>query len=177
MNPLAVPLLLCVITLGSGWMNRSLAAAEVQSSAPCSAPQYRQFDFWLGDWDLFDANPNAPVARAKVSSILDGCVLLEEYEGADGSKGKSFSTYDFSRDIWHQTWVTNRGKLLWIEGHYINGEIVLSGVEHTSSGLERQVRGTWKQVREGVRETAVTSTDGGRHWELWFDLMFRPHHP
>ena len=68
-------------------------------------------------------------------------------------------------------------KLLWIEGHYTNGEMVLSGVEHISGGLERQVRGTWKRAREGVRETAVMSTDGGKHWDLWFDLTFRPHQP
>jgi ketosteroid isomerase-like protein len=27
----------------------------------------------------------------------------------------------------------------------------------------------------GVRETAVTSTDGGKSWKPWFDLVFRPH--
>jgi hypothetical protein len=29
----------------------------------------------------------------------------------------------------------------------------------------------------GVRETAVTSTDGGTTWQPWFDLVFRPHKP
>jgi hypothetical protein len=31
-------------------------------------------------------------------------------------KGQSFTIYDVARDVWHQTWVTNRGELLEIEG-------------------------------------------------------------
>jgi hypothetical protein len=151
-------------------------AAESTNPAFCFAPEYRQFDFWIGDWDAFDvANPTTKVARTRVDLILDGCVLREDYEGADGHKGQSFSIYDASRSIWHQSWVTNRGEMLAIEGGLRAGEMVLSGVDHTADGKERHVRGNWKPVNGGVRETAVTSTDGGRTWKPWFDLLFRPH--
>ncbi|MGA7930169.1 MAG: nuclear transport factor 2 family protein [Candidatus Sulfotelmatobacter sp.] len=92
----------------------------------------------------------------------------------DGHKGQSFSIYDTSRRIWHQSWVTNRGEMLVIEGGLQAREMVLSGVDHTVDGKERHVRGTWKPVNGGVRETAVSSTDGGRTWKPWFDLIFRP---
>ena len=49
--------------------------------------------------------------------------------------------------------------------------MVLTGVDHAKGG--RLVRGTWKPENGGVRETAVTSTDGGRTWKPWFDLVFR----
>ena len=91
-------------------------------------------------------------------------------------KGQSFSIYDASRGIWHQSWVTNRGKLLVIEGKIEAGEMVLSGVEHTAEG-QTIIRGRWKPVDGGVRETAVTSADGGKTWKRWFDLLFRPHKP
>ncbi len=153
-----------------------LAASEaVPKPAPCTAPEYHQFDFWIGDWDAFDVdNPTTRVARTKVDRILDGCVLREDYEGADGHEGQSFSIYDASRKVWHQSWVTNRGELLVIEGTFQNGEMVLSGVDHTKHAL---VRGIWKPVDGAVRETAVTSTDGGKTWKPWFDLVFRPHKP
>lgn len=93
---------------------------------------------------------------------MDGCVLHEDYEATDGHKGESFSIYDASRQIWHQTWVTNAGKLLMIEGSSRNGEMALSGVDHMLDGKQRLVRGVWKHVREGVRETAITSYDGGK---------------
>ncbi len=153
-------------------------AAETSSKpASCAAPEYRQFDFWAGDWDAFDVgNPTTKAARTQVDRILDGCVLRENYDGADGHKGQSFSIYDASRKVWHQSWVTNRGELLVIEGKFEAGEMVLSGVDHGRGG-QPLVRGIWKPVEAGVRETAETSIDGGKTWTPWFDLVFRPHKP
>jgi hypothetical protein len=158
-----------------GLANDTISPSEPPKSAPCTAPEYRQFDFWVGDWEVFDIDhPASPVARAQVDRILDGCVLRENYEGTDGHRGQSFSIYDKSRGVWHQSWVTNRGELLVIEGKLEGDEMVLSGVDRTTDGKERRIGGTWKPVNGGVRETAKTSTDGGKTWVLWFDLMFRP---
>jgi hypothetical protein len=143
----------------------------------CTAPEYRQFDFWVGDWDVFEIGSPTKVARARVDRILDGCALHEDYEGTNGSKGESFSIYDASRKVWHQSWVSNRGALVVIEGNIQAGAMVLRGADHTPGGGEKQVRGTWKPVNGGVRETAVTSADGGKTWTLWFDLMFRSQTP
>lgn len=149
--------------------------AQPPKSTACSAPEFRQFDFWAGDWDAFDVdNPNTAAARAHVDPILDGCVLHEDYRGTNGSHGESFTIYDATRKVWHQSWVTNRGVLLTIEGKMENGEMVLSGVDRTSDGKERHVRGTWKPVPGGVSEVALRSIDGGKTWQPWFDMMFRP---
>jgi hypothetical protein len=86
------------------------SSTESPKSAPCMAPEYRQFDFWIGDWDAFDVGSPVVVARTQVDRILDGCVLHENYEGTDGHKGQSFTIYDESRNVWHQSWVTNRGQ-------------------------------------------------------------------
>jgi ketosteroid isomerase-like protein len=151
------------------------ASVDSARAASCAGPEYRSFDFWMGDWKAFDAdNPAKAVAHTRVDRILDGCVLLEDYEGTDGSHGESFTIYDASRQVWHQSWVTNHGVVLVIEGKLQSGEMVLSGVSHPSDGKEKFVRGVWKPVTGGVRETAVTSTDGGKTWNPWFDLMFRP---
>jgi len=169
MKPSVIPL----IALFAGVAGSS--ATSVKPPA-CAAPEYRQFDFWIGDWDAFDIdNPRTVVARTRVDRILDGCVLLEDYQGANGSHGESFSIYDASRKVWHQSWVTNRGKLLVIEGGVEAGAMVLSGADRQADGKRRLVRGTWKPLSGGVRETAVTSIDGGKTWQPWFDLIFRPH--
>jgi hypothetical protein len=155
-----------------------VSAAESAKPPACSAAQYRQFDFWVGDWDAFDVdNPATKVARTRVDRILDGCVLREDYQDTSGMKGQSFSIYDSSRKVWHQSWVTNRGRLLVIEGTMQSGEMVLSGADRTADGEERYIRGVWKSVEGGVRETAVVSTDRGKTWKPWFDLVFRPHKP
>jgi hypothetical protein len=151
------------------------AAQAASAPARCAAPMYRAFDFWLGDWDTFDSDaPGKPsIARNHVDSILDGCVLREDYGQNDGHHGQSFTLYDASRQLWHQSWVTNRGELLVLEGRLQGGRIVLSGIDHAHH--DAQVRVSWEPVSDGVREIAVTSNDGGKRWQPTFDIVFRKH--
>src|ERR1700730_11280330 len=82
--------LLLALCLG---MPCSSAEDRTVEKAACRDPVHRQFDFWLGDWDVFDAE-GPKSAHVLVESILDGCVLQETYEGANGANGKSFTIYD-----------------------------------------------------------------------------------
>lgn len=153
-----------------------LLLARTFSGAPaaprrCSAPEYRQFDFWAGDWDAVDAGkPNVIIARCRVTIILDGCALLEQYDQTDGLQGRSFSTYDASRRLWHQSWVTNRGQLLLLGGGMQGQQMVLTG-----SDGNQLIRGFWNKLNDGVRETAFKSSDGGKSWTPLFDIIFRRH--
>jgi hypothetical protein len=160
------------------WLaTRPVSLKRPPKTASCEAPEYRQFDFWVGDWDAFDVDsPTTRVARTRVDLILDGCVVREDYEGTNGLNGQSFTIFDSSRNVWHQSWVTNRGQLLVIEGKVQTGEMVLRGVDYAAGG-RTLIRGTWKPANGGVRETALTSTDGGKTWKPWFDLLFRSHKP
>jgi hypothetical protein len=90
------------------------------------------------------------------------------------TKAKASAFYDASTKMWHQTWVTNRGELLLLSGRLQDGEMILSG-HNLDKGKLRQVRGIWKPEKDGAREIASTSLDGGETWTPWFDLMFRPH--
>ncbi len=149
------------------------ATAQTNKPAPCTSPQHRQLDFWVGDWDAFDFdNQKEVAARARVSQILQGCSLLEDYQQVDGLHGQSFSTYDASRNVWHQTWVTNRGSLLVLEGKMEGDKLVLKGTDNIRKA---DMRVTWETDGNGVRETAVSSKDGGKTWEPVFDMVFRPH--
>jgi hypothetical protein len=165
------------LLLTAGWFFSAFSlAAQSDNPAPCSASEYHQFDFWLGDWDSFDSASGKPDARVRVSSILNGCVLHEDYQARDGHKGQSFTIYDATRKLWHQTWVTDHGRLLEIEGHFESGAMILSGSDLTPTGEHRQIRGIWKPLPDGaVQETAFTSTDDGKTWQPWFNLVFRAH--
>ena len=153
----------------------SAAAASPASAARCPDAAHHAFDFWLGDWDVFEGASQKPVARVAVTRILGGCAVQEEYSDTTGHRGRSFSIYDASRGVWHQTWVTNRGELLVIEGQFHGGLMELTGADRTADGMERRVRGTWQAVDGGVREIAVRSTDGDQSWTPWFDLLFKAH--
>jgi hypothetical protein len=151
---------------------------KLQKFVPCARPAYRQFDFWIGNWDVFDVQrPTTVIAHARVDLILNGCVLHEVYEGVDGHKGESFSIYDATRKIWHQSWVNDRGYLLTIGGHLQGGSMIIQGLDHLPNGTLRAVRGEWRSEDRGVREIATRSTDGGVTWLPWFDILFLPHKP
>jgi len=119
--------LLALLVAGMGKPAIPAASAESAPAASCATPEYRQFDFWAGDWDAYDFGTPTIAAHVRVDRILGNCVLREDYEGVDGHRGRSFSIYDASRRVWHQTWVTNRGHLLMIDGQFRNGEMVLTG--------------------------------------------------
>jgi hypothetical protein len=154
----------------------SCPVAAASTSTRCQTRVYRQFDFWLGDWDTFDhgATGKPSIARNHVNAILGGCVLHEVYEQTDGLTGQSFTIYDADRHVWHQTWVTNHGQLLVLEGSLLGSSIVLDGIDHGDH--DATIRVSWEKQGDGVREVARKSHDGGTSWQPLFDILFRPHH-
>ena len=144
------------------------------SATVCSAQEYREFDFWLGDWDAFNAGDGALSAHVRVTSILNGCAVREEYSGIDGVTGESLSTYDPAHKLWEQYWVSSSGEIVSITGGFSLGAMVMTGPE--KGARTSLVRGTWKPEATGVREIGERSPDGGRTWGPWFDLHFRHAH-
>ncbi len=166
---------LAVITL-SGVVNVSFATALDNTKGTCATPEYRQFDFWLGNWDVYEFDgPDRVVAHANVRKILHGCAIMEDFKNSSGPEGMSFSAYDEHRKVWQQSWVSDRPQVLVIEGSAESNAMTLSGREAIDGGRSRLIRGVWRKVEGGVRETAVTSLDDGKSWDPWFDLIFKPH--
>lgn len=94
--------------------------------SPCSGEEYRQFDFWIGDWEVLD-EAGTPQGTNRIEQILGGCALQENWVGAEGSTGHSFNTFDKNSGRWHQTWVDGNGLLLLLDGGLEEGSMVLSG--------------------------------------------------
>jgi tetratricopeptide (TPR) repeat protein len=146
-------------------------AAIVEPHKPCNTPQYRQFDFWVGDWDV--ETPAAPgrVSRNRISRIHDGCTILEQYESPDGYSGSSLNFYDAPRKVWHQTWIDNQGGALYLEGGLEGKAMVL----RTVTDALRVQRITWTPLDGGgLRQHWESTTDGGRTWATVFDGYYRP---
>jgi len=157
------------------------ATARLSVAAPaskCTAPEFHQLDFWLGDWDTQDSEvkgSTASIARTHVDAIAGGCAVHELYEQTDGLIGDSILSYDAVRKQWHQTWVTNRGSLMQIYGNFKDGALVLEGEVHLPDGKTIHQRITWKAEGKGVRESAVLSKDGRKTWAPSFDVLFVKH--
>ena len=79
-------------------------SATSTGAAPqnCEGPEHRQFDFWVGEWNVKDASDGSVAGINSVTRILGGCVLLESWRGASGMEGTSFNIYDRADGAWHQ---------------------------------------------------------------------------
>ncbi|HEY2818658.1 MAG TPA: hypothetical protein VGK44_16185 [Casimicrobiaceae bacterium] len=139
----------------------------------CSASEYRQFDFWQGDWDVRDPNGKI-VGRNRVIAIQGGCALQENWSGSGGISGTSLNIFDNDRKRWHQTWVDSSGGLLQLDGSLVDGAMVLRG--ETTSGTPPKTtlqRITWNLQGDGrVRQLWESSGDGGKTWDVVFDGMY-----
>jgi len=82
--------------------------AIVTKLMPCQGLQYKEFDFWLGDWEVRNAAGNF-LGRNRISKRHGSCVVLEEWESAGGGSGSSFNVYDQQTTEWHQFWVHATG--------------------------------------------------------------------
>ena len=51
------------VTLGAA--NGSMSANDFLNHSACEAPECKQFDLWVGDWDSFDNGSTLVVARLK----------------------------------------------------------------------------------------------------------------
>jgi hypothetical protein len=150
----------------------ALSPAWVAAAEPsCGSQQQRQFDFWIGDWDVTVGGQ--PAGRNRIERILDGCALLENWTGAGGMSGKSLNFYDTQRAQWHQTWVDDRGGSLGLDGTFSGGKMVLSGSKKDKEGKTVVNRIIWTALpNDQVRQVWETSTDEGKSWTTAFDGIY-----
>lgn len=167
--------LFALLSLGAA-APRHARGASHQPGRYCATEDYHQLDFFIGDWDTYDVTePAKSIARNQVTRMLNGCALREVYTQYDGLHGESFSLYDNARRVWHQSWVTNHGSLLLMDGGLQGGNMVFTGSVTDLKGVTSLMRVTWIPQGKTVRETAVTSSDNGKSWKPVFDIVFRPH--
>ena len=141
----------------------------------CSAPENRQFDFWLGHWTV---TANGQVAGdSRIESILDGCAVLETWTGASGNRGKSLNVFNRALGAWEQFWIDSAGDRLLLRGGMrgdgaLGKSMVLDNVHEAGTDARRE-RITWTALPAGgVRQLWEMSMDGGATWKVEFDGLY-----
>ena len=140
---------------------------------PCSTPEYRQLDFWVGSWDLTwekDKKGTNTITRA-----LGNCVILENFNGGDSMtlRGMSVSTYNPDTGKWYQTWVDNDGTYLDFVGGMQGDKMILSRTV-TRDGKELRQRMIFHDIRpDSLIWDWQRSTDQGKTWENMWTINYR----
>lgn len=150
-----------------------LAYLEGQRRAfhPCRYdPVYRALDFWIGDWNV--TNPaGAVVGTSHVEGLIDGCAIYENWTGAYGDTGKSFTSYDNVASRWDQHWVASTGGVTEYLGAVKDGAVVM--IAHGPKGALTRL--TFARLPGGkVRQLFENSADGGKTWTVGSDLTYAP---
>ena len=146
--------------------------ATVVDSASGLDPGGRQFDFWLGPWEVFSAGGER-LGENRITRELGGRVIVERYQGRKGYQGSSFNTYEPSTRTWRQTRVDSDGLTLHLGGGLEAGRMILTGVRGPEGAVVHD-RISWEPRQDGtVRQLWETSRDGGRTWKVTFDGLYR----
>jgi quercetin dioxygenase-like cupin family protein len=140
-----------------------------QATAPCAAPEYREFDFWIGEWDVF--TPDGKVAgHNRIEAIEGGCGLQENWIGAGGGTGRSINSFSPADRQWHQYWLGSGGGILNLSGTFAGDTLTLRGDTKRAGGVTIAERLQFTRNADGsVRQFWQQSRDGGKTWSVAFD--------
>jgi hypothetical protein len=141
-----------------------------RNAKPCGYdPEFRQFDFWIGEWEVFNGGTLA--GKSKVELILKDCVIVENWESASYNySGKSYNVYNPGIKKWQQFWVDNAaGPTLYI-GEFVNGEMRFNSESFNPDGTKVLSKMTFYNLGpDKIRQHIQQSTDSGKTWTNYFD--------
>ncbi len=153
------------------YKREAAAVQESSSKSGCTTPQSRQFDFWVGNWNVY--NPaNELAGTNRIDKVVNGCLLVENWKGAKGGTGKSFNFYDAGRKKWRQVWVSAEGALD-LQGDLIDGSIRYSGETTGLNGVTQESLVFTPNPDGTIRQLWQQSPDGGNTWRVNFDGLYR----
>ena len=143
----------------------------------CTAAEHRQFDFWIGEWQVTDSARTRTMGSSIITAEESGCMLRERWTGGGGT-GQSMNFYDRRNGQWHQVWVASGGGVLRLSGGLDGTSMVLEGEGVSPTGAPVRNRIAWTPQPDGrVRQLWSTSSDGGNTWRPGFDGWYARRSP
>lgn len=152
----------------------ALVAALSKVAYPCEhREKFREFDFWIGEWDVHDAGGQL-AGRNVIGTSHHGCVLVENWTSTSGGTGMSMNWLDHEKDEWVQVWLDSSGGQIEIRGGLTEAGMRLTGqIHYTGNDATVPFRGLWTPLPDGrVRQFFEQSNDGGETWQPWFEGFY-----
>jgi hypothetical protein len=158
----------------------ALEAAPVLTAPPCDTPQHHQFDFWLGEWQVFDAVTNELVAFDRIEKLYEGCIVQQSMNFVTDLYRRPGATYRlagisinrYDGEGWMEMWADNQ----W-------GAIALRGSPDTTAAMvlrtvtpsrNRDLKIVWEKHADGsVRILQYVAPAGSGKWQKYGDLIYR----
>ena len=166
--------ILLSLPLGALAQTTEATTGDTAPATPCESDEdFRAFDFWVGDWEVRGGDGTLQ-GENTISAEESGCVLVERWQGVQGSTGMSINYLDRVTDEWVQIWHAAGGYQINIRGGMTDDGMLLRGTIHyIGSGQTAPFRGLWTPLPDGrVRQYFEQSSDDGETWQPWFEGFY-----
>jgi len=153
-----------------------LVAKATRNQKPCVYnAENRQFDFWVGQWDVVDATSGVTAGSSHIDKELGECVIWENWASANSTyAGKSYNIYNPDLKRWEQFWVDNVGGAIHFYGGLQDGVMDFytdEVVQPDGTKLKRHLQ-FFNLSPDKVRQFSQGSTDGGKTWKVEYDFTY-----
>lgn len=105
--------ILCLLSFSVFSQNDS---TTTEKPCACCTQNHQQFDFWVGDWTVYDTT-GTEVGKNTIIKLEDDCILNEHWRGASGTTGRSYNYFNKADSTWNQVWLDNSGGNLILKGN------------------------------------------------------------
>jgi hypothetical protein len=141
-------------------------------------PQAREFDFWIGHWDVYVTGTEKPAGYSHIEMASGGCAILEHWTSIPNAPytGKSINFIDPASKKWKQVWVGSEGTNV---SEFLNGEYRDNAMRFTFESIDTSGKKLlthfyfFNQAPNQVRQLHETSTDDGTTWTTTYDFTYR----
>ncbi|MBK7992506.1 MAG: tetratricopeptide repeat protein [Blastocatellia bacterium] len=140
---------------------------------PCNyLDEARQFDFWVGTWDVktqqgFLAGTNT------IERVIGGCALIENWTSSQGGTGKSLNFYNSNTKKWYQNWIDDKGGVINFVGEFKDKEMRFQAEAVKVNGQSVLRRLTFFHISsDQVRQLGEISQDDGKTWAAEYDFNY-----
>jgi hypothetical protein len=171
-------ILMCLVVLNP-FAQQSGGSAATPPPNPCAAPEQRQLEFWVGEWDLTwpgQKQGETEHGTNSVRRVLETCVVQENFSGESAMhlRGMSVSIFDTRAGKWKQTWVDNEGAYLDFVGELKDGQMILVRDAVRPDGTRAIQRMVFKNITRNEFDWSwESSTDGGKTWQVQWPIHYK----
>jgi hypothetical protein len=171
-------LIFTIILLG----NVNLFAQNSADAFPCMRDKkLREFDFWLGDWNVYKNGTDIMVGESKIELASGGCMVLENWtaKGPAPHNGKSMNYVNPATGRWEQLWIGSGGINVNNPQKFVNGEYSDNALRFTfeqvsPTGAKQIGRFIFFNIGPNeVRQFNEVSNDNGKTWTTVYDFTYK----
>lgn len=159
----------------------AIKRADLNANPCMSNKQAREFDFWIGEWDVYPNGANVIVGHSKIEMASGGCMILENWTalGLMPNTGKSMNYVNAVTGKWEQYWIGSGGlnpnnPQKFVNGEYREGAMRFEFEQVTRQGQKQMGRFIFFNERpDQVRQFNEVSSDGGKTWTTVYDFIYK----